>query len=249
MMPGLVSVTFRQKTPLEICRLCERAELRAIEWGADVHALPHGRTLAEIRRMSRDHGLSVCSYGSYWRAGESLDELCACLDAACELGTGTVRIWGGRKGSEDAENERAALVETLIRAAEEARIRALSLALEYHGGTLTDSRQSVRRLIAETECVSDCLRFHWQPRFDWTREECLRSLEDVRFRLAHIHTFTWSIKNGRITRLPLASGEKLWKDVFSSSVGTACALLEFVENDCEEAFLRDAQTLRDWLKM
>ncbi len=30
-IPGLVSVTFRPKTPLEICQLCERAGLRAIE--------------------------------------------------------------------------------------------------------------------------------------------------------------------------------------------------------------------------
>ncbi len=249
MIPGLVSVTFRQKTPLEICRLCEKAGLLAIEWGADVHAIPHGRNLSEIRRMSRDHGLSVCSYGSYWRAGQSADELCACLDAACELGTDTVRIWGGTKGSKDAEGERPEIVEALICAAEEARTRALSLALEYHGGTLTDSRESVRRLMRETPCVSDCLRFHWQPRFDWNERECLLSLEEVRSRLAHVHTFTWSVENGRITRLPLAAGEELWKKVLDLPVGNTCALLEFVQNDCEEAFWRDARTLCGWLKL
>jgi len=198
--------------------------------------------------MSADYGLAVCSYGSYWRAGQPLDELHACMDAACTLETDTVRIWGGTKRSSDAEGERAVLVEILLRAAEEARSRSLKLALEYHDGTLTDSRQSVQRLIKETACASDCLRFHWQPRFDWTPEECLLSLTDVQPRLAHIHTFTWAVEKGYITRLPLAAGERLWKSVFSSPADTACALLEFVQSDDEEAFLRDARTLRGWLK-
>ena len=37
MKSGLVSVSFRQKTPLEICALCRKANLSAVEWGGDVH--------------------------------------------------------------------------------------------------------------------------------------------------------------------------------------------------------------------
>ena len=79
LIPGLVSITFRQKTPLEICRLCESAQLQAIEWGGDVHVPPNARNIREIRDMSADHGLTVCSYGSYYRVTQPIDELRACI--------------------------------------------------------------------------------------------------------------------------------------------------------------------------
>ena len=40
-MTGLVSVTFRDKTPAEIVSEVKKAGLDAIEWGGDVH-VPHG---------------------------------------------------------------------------------------------------------------------------------------------------------------------------------------------------------------
>ena len=66
-LPGLVSVTVRALFPAEICRLCERAKLRCIEWGGDVHVPPDGRSAPEVRRMSADAGLEICAYGSYFR--------------------------------------------------------------------------------------------------------------------------------------------------------------------------------------
>ncbi len=247
MIPGLVSVSFRQKTPLEIAKLCQKAELRAIEWGGDIHVPPKGGNAAEIRRMSADYGLTVSSYGSYYRVTEPLDELRACLDTAQELGTGIVRIWGGVKGSKQAEPERGMVVDSLLACAEEARARGLTLALEYHGGTLTDDRGSVQRLMAETQSAADSLAFYWQPRFDWTYSERMASLDDVRSRLSHLHVFTWSFEGGGITRLPLADGEKLWTEVFSSIHEDHYALMEFVRDDSDEALLQDAQTLHRWI--
>ena len=71
-IPGLVSVSFRQKTPLDICRLCQQANLAAIEWGGDVHVPPDAGNADEIRRMTADHGLTVSSYGSYYRVTQPL---------------------------------------------------------------------------------------------------------------------------------------------------------------------------------
>ena len=92
-LPGLVSVTFRALSPAEICRLCERAKLRCIEWGGDVHVPPDGRSAPEVRRMSADAGLEICAYGSYFRVGDSMDSLLRCMDAACALGAPLMRIW------------------------------------------------------------------------------------------------------------------------------------------------------------
>ena len=246
-IPGLVSVSFRQKTPLEICRLCNLADLTAIEWGGDVHVPPHGGNAAEIRKMSADFGLTISSYGSYYRVTQPLDELRACLDTAKELGTDVVRIWCGLKGSKDAEPERGMIVDSLMQGAQEAKARGLTLALEYHGKTLTDDRDSVRRLLAETAGAADCLKFYWQPRFDWNRDEILSSLEDVRPRLSHLHVFTWAFSNSGYTRLPLRDGETLWTDVLSSFEEDRYALMEFVQNDSDEALLRDAKVLNQWI--
>lgn len=249
LIPGLVSVTFRKKTPLEIVRLCSQARLAAIEWGGDVHVPPNGANAAKIRRMTADYGLTVSSYGSYYRVTQPLDDLRACLDTACELNTSVVRIWCGVKGSREAEAGRGEIVDQLMTCAEEARARRLSLALEYHGNTLTDDRDSVQRLIKETASAADCLKFYWQPRFDWCETEILASLDDVRSRLSHLHVFTWQFDENSCTRLPLSDREALWRNIFSSIQDEHYALMEFVPDDADASLLRDAAALNQWIHL
>jgi len=246
-IPGLVSVTFRKKTPLEIVKLCQKAHLAAIEWGGDIHVPPTGANAREIRQMTADYGLTISSYGSYFRVTQPMEQLTACLDTAGELGTDVVRIWCGVKGSKEAESERGFIVDSLLACCEEARKRHLTLSLEYHGNTLTDERASVQRLMKETESFSDTLKFYWQPRFDWTQEECLASLDDIRSRLSHLHVFAWLFEGKTISRLPLESEESLWTNVLSSLSEDHFALMEFVENDSDDALLRDASTLNRWI--
>ena len=100
MKSGLVSVSFRQKTPLEICALCRKANLSAVEWGGDVHCPPEADAAA-IRAMTLDYGLEVSSYGSYYRVGQSLDAFKANLETAVKLGAPVMRVWGGLHASRD----------------------------------------------------------------------------------------------------------------------------------------------------
>lgn len=250
-IPGLVSVTFRKKTPLEIIKLCEQAQLKAIEWGGDVHVPPHGAQTKEVRTMCQDAGIGICSYGSYYRVTQPMDDLHACLDTAQELGTKIVRIWCGCKGSAAAEEsgEREMIVDSLIQCAEAARERSLMLALEYHGNTLTDDRNSVKRLYHETESVADALSFYWQPRWDWSTPERLSSLDDVRGRLSHLHVFTWAHEKEGVVRLPLKDGAYIWENVLTTFSEDHYALMEFVENDSDEALLRDAAALNSWIRI
>ena len=244
MKSGLVSVSFRKKTPLEICALCQKANLAAVEWGGDVHCPPEADT-ALIRAMTRDHGLEVSSYGSYYRVGQSMDAFKANLETAVKLGAPVMRVWGGLHASRDmSEAERAETVKTLLHCADLADKANVTLTLEYHGGTLTDDRESVRRLLDETK-DAPALKFYWQPRWDWPFDSRLESLDEVLPRLSHIHVFTWEPQGGR---LPLADGEALWTRVFERVPQETYALLEFVQDDSDEALLRDAATLNRWIQ-
>ena len=246
-LPGLVSVTFRALSPAEICRLCERAKLRCIEWGGDVHVPPDRQSAPEVRRMSADAGLEICAYGSYFHVGDSMDSLLRCMDAACALGAPLMRIWCGNNviSANLSGGERAEIVDGLLAACDAAKTRNLILAPEFHGGTLTDSLSSAERLLTETACA-DNLRFYWQPRWDWPAEETLRALALVRPRMAHAHVFSWRHEGTNTIRLPLSEGEFLWKRALPLLDGHRM-LLEFVQNDDPNALLRDAETLRSWL--
>lgn len=244
-IPGLVSITFRNKTPREICALCTRAGLKSIEWGGDIHVPPDGGNAREVARMSRDAGLEICAYGSYFRVGESLEVFLRNLDAASALGAPAVRVWLGSKGSaEVGAGARTALLDCLAAISQKAGERGILVAPEFHGGTLTDDISSVERLMEETREMKS-LRFYWQPRWDWPEAERLRALETVRPRLLHVHAFTWRHANG-IERLPLADGAAMWKKALAALTDTR-VLLEFVRDDGEESFLRDARTLTDWI--
>ena len=63
-------------------------------------------------------------------------------------------------------------------------------------------------------------------------------------RLSHLHVFTWEPNGGR---LPLSDGEDLWTRVFERVPADTYALLEFVQNDSDEALLRDAAVLNRWI--
>jgi len=243
---GLVSVTFRNKTPEEICELCLKAHLGAIEWGGDVH-VPHGDldTARSVRKLCRERGLHICSYGSYYRVGDDIAEFEKCVDTAAELGAPVIRVWCGRKGSADADpSYRAEIVAYLRDICAVADMKGVLVAPEFHGGTLTDEPDSVMRLIEDTEDIPN-LRFYWQPRWDWSEEVRLDTLRMVVPKLAYIHTFTWE-HIPHIVRRELKDGAQMWKKALTIASDT-CALIEFVKNDSDESLLQDAACLNDWI--
>ena len=248
MLPGLVSVTFRNMSPQDICALCAETGLKAIEWGGDVHVPPTGQNAAQVRQMSADAGLEICSYGSYYRVGRPMDDFRRCLDTACALGTRVIRVWCGENVESErlSAQKRSEIVGGLLECCAVAQGFGMIVAPEFHGGTLTDSLSSVERLLDETRGV-DNLRFYWQPRWDWTQAQTLRALELVRPRLAHAHVFTWRHEGEKIIRLPLCEGEATWKKALPM-LGDCRALLEFVRADERQALVQDAATLRRWIE-
>ena len=252
-VPGMVSVTFRKKTPAEIVGLTARAGLAAIEWGGDIHVPPGDPARAdEVGRMTREAGLQVASYGSYYRCGHSAQEGVAfepVLETALALGAPRIRVWAGKGGSAQADDAVwAAVVADARRVADRAAGSGLHIAFEYHANTLTDTPASTRRLL--DALPHPAVFMLWQPPSGRSDAECTEALREVLPRLAHLHVFHWAWENG-VQRRPLAEGQARWR-VWLGMVERAGrdheALLEFVRNDDESAFLEDAAVLRRWIE-
>ena len=246
MQTGLISVTFRSKSRAEICGLASEAGLDFVMWGGDIH-VPHGDINAALdaRALSDVAGLGHSVYGSYYRLPDGSEGFCDVLDTARALGSDSIRIWAGTKGSSDvSDDERRALVATAIRDAELAAGYGIGLQFEFHGGTLTDTPESAKRLIYEIGC--DNVRLHWQPNqfrdFDYN----LSGLRSVAGLVTCAHVFAWEGSE----KLPLSRHAAEWSAYFDilASAGCGYAAMEFVPVECRDDLLRDAETLKNLLK-
>lgn len=245
-MTGLVSVTFRKRTAQEIIGLAAAAGLDGIEWGSDVHAPESDPACAALLgKVTRAAGLRVLSYGSYYRLGGGEGRPAAFLPflkAAAAMDAPNIRIWAGSLPPEKADGavyEKAAaeLREICPLAARE----GVAVSLEYHRGTLTQNARSALRLFHAAGCPN--LKLYWQPNPELSAKENCAELRQVAPFLSNIHVFHWDARGGR---LRLAEGADDWRNYIRAAGGRAGSyLLEFVQNDSEESFLRDARTLRE----
>lgn len=258
--PGLVSVTFRALAPREIVALAARCGLEGVEWGGDVH-VPNATAAGEVRRMTADAGLAVAAYGSYWRAEGPFGPV---LEAAAALGAPTVRVWAGREGSSAAN--RGPVADALREACVAAAKAGLTVSLEYHAGTLTDTLASTLELVRRVD--HPAVRLLWQPVPERTPAERLEEVRAVLPWLSNLHVFQWSRPAGETVRHPLAEGFEEWREVIESVERGArsgeCgeerakplaaphselptspfALLEFLPGDDPALLPREAATLR-----
>lgn len=245
MKTGLTSVTFRQKSPEEIIALAKEAGLTGIEWGGDIH-VPAGdtKTASGIGRKTREAGLAVLSYGSYYRGDEG-EDVAPVLASAKALGAPVIRIWAGRKPLEESSPEEVkALAGRIREAAEMAQEEGMDLALEYHRGTATQTVSGALELLKEIRaCNVSC---YWQPDPELTKEEHLAEIDALLPFLSNIHVFSWTKES---LRLPLAAGEDCWLSYLNrirEGGKNRALILEFVKDDSPEQFRADAGSLKEW---
>lgn len=243
--PGLCSVTFRQLTPARVVELSVDAGLEVIEWGGDVHVPPgDAERAADVAEATRDAGLAVCSYGSYFRSGAD-EALAPILDSAQALGADRVRVWAGRVDSRDATPEQYAQIVSRLRdAAAEAADRGITLALEFHRGTAADTPDATLRLIADVPGLTT----YWQPSVDAPDAVALAEYDALAAHTSAVHVFSWWPFD---RRLRLAERESLWHPLFAAAAAQPApprdALLEFVPDDDPDLLAAEAATLRRWI--
>lgn len=241
MRSGLCSVTFRQLAPERIVALAADAGLEVIEWGGDVHVPPgDAARAAQVAQATTDAGLAVASYGSYFRAGAD-EPLTPVLDSSAALGADRVRIWAGRVDSADASPQEYAQVAARLRdATAEASDRGISLALEYHRGTLADNPDATLRLLGDVPGLTT----YWQPTVDAPDAVALAEYDALAAHTSAVHVFSWWPFDHR---LRLDERSDLWSALFTAARAHATsprdALLEFVPDDDPALLASEAATL------
>lgn len=243
---GICSVTLRHLLPAAVIDISRDAGLSRIEWGADVHAPPTDLArVAQVRELTEAAGLTVASYGSYWRAGISpMSDLMQLVTAAATLGAPRIRLWAGDIGTEQADKPTwDRVVAALREACVVARDRDIGLALEFHPDTLTDTVDTTLELLERVD--DETLRSYWQPRLDEQTESSIAGLLRLTPVLAGVHVFSWW---PRANRLRLHERGDLWSAVSEVLVNEAepCdVLLEFVKDDNAALVGAEAAVLRD----
>ncbi|MEV6905874.1 TIM barrel protein [Amycolatopsis sp. NPDC051071] len=247
--PGLCSVTLRRLDAEEVARLAADAGLKVVEWGADVHVRPGDDWAADrVLEAMATYGLTCDSYGSYFRATPAeCGKFAEIAETAVRLDASRIRVWAGKAGSADVDSEeRGQVVAGLREAADVAAGHGLEVALEFHGGTLTDTAESTVRLLDEVG--RDNLGTYWQPPQDLPDDPALAGLELVLPRVLAVHVFSWWPSN---ERHPLTARTELWTRAFALLAKTGRpldALLEFVPGNDPELITGEADSLRELIE-
>lgn len=247
---GLCSVALRDRPPEDVIAVAARAGLHGIEWGADRHVLPGDLDrAAAIARRTVGAGLVCASYGSYLVApNATAGDVEVVLDTAVALGAPNVRVWTDWIGPHPEPPVRAAIETQIGSIAERAADRDLTVSLEFHPGTLTETAASTLALLDAVGAPN--LFTYWQPPTDLLVPDLLASWRTVRPRASHLHVFRW---RSYADRQPLGEGADLWPLVLAEPpaaegwAGDRVAFLEFVRGDDPEQVVADAAVLRGWL--
>lgn len=214
-MLGLVSISFRELTPFELVDVCVKDGIQAIEWGSDVHVPPHDLENAKkVKEYCNKNNISCPTYGSYYHIGveEHIGnvDFSTLITTAKILDAKVIRIWPGKTASEDATPEYVDRCASQLRElCELAQKDDISLALEYHWKTLTDTAESTLNLIQKTNMPN--LKTYWQMNYERNPEDHLKEIALLKGHIANIHTYFW---DGR-TRLPFSEGEEIWRSYIS----------------------------------
>ncbi|NUP75732.1 MAG: TIM barrel protein [Sinomonas sp.] len=210
----------------------------------------------EARRLTGAAGLGVEAYGSYWRAGT--DDFGPVLWAAILLGASRIRVWAGQTGSrETSAEERSAVARRLASAADRAAAEGISIHLEFHRNTLTDTPESAQGLLDEIDALRTVAKprvmTYWQPRPGISADSALAEIAMLADRISAFHVFSWEADG---TRLPLARHRELWIGWLEQFRELAAAAgnggrhelqLEFVRDASVAAFQEDARELHTWV--
>ena len=162
---GFTSTSFRQIKSIEkIVKIASESGADCIEWGGDVH-IKDVKTAEFAKKLCDDAGITVSSYGSYYRVGsKNADEWKNVCEIAYALGAESIRVWLGIKDSEitDGETYRN-LVEDGKAICSVAKEYGLTVCPECHDNTFNNSTDAFLKIRRDIDC--DNFKTYFQSRY------------------------------------------------------------------------------------
>ena len=244
---GVVSVSFRDKTPEEIVESAAESGLQCIEWGSDVHVpFNNLENAREVFEKTAQKGLFVSSYGTYFGIDrDGLSELNCYMETAKALHTNKMRIWPPGKPSKKiiADGEWKSYVKKTSRLAQVAEKNGIVLMLECHPFTLTDDYNAALEFFEAVNQPN--LRLCWQPNQYKSVDYILKSIKKLKRYIENVHVFNWD----KTQRYPLEDGIETWKSYLKEIEETShCLLLEFMHDDKFSSLPQTAAALDEIIK-
>ena len=251
---GLCSVTLRDRSAIDVIAVAARAGPGRRSSGAPTATCPPA---------TRDRPAAIGSPHRRRRAWPARPTAPTCsrrrLDRATSRPCSTrrsrwarpnVRVWTDWVGPDpDAAGAARPSRPQLAFIAGLAAERGLTLSLEFHPGTLTETAASTLGLLDAVDAPN--LFTYWQPPTGLpVPDAAWRRGGRSAHRASHLHVFRWRSYEDR---QPLEEGADLWPAVLAEPPaderwpGDRVAFLEFVRGDDPDQLVADAAVLRGWL--
>lgn len=240
---GLTSVSFRKMSCDEVIKLAKEAKVDGIEWGSDVH-VPQGDVeyAKEVAKKTKNAGLEVISYGSYFYLGEN-DDFLPYVASAKALGTDCIRIWGGKKEKwQLSDDEYALLIDETKKICSLAEEEGVTVSLEFHQHSITANAIDAVQFIKDVSCGN--LKLYWQEIIGRNFEDNYADLQLVLPYLTNVHVFNYI--EGKQELLSDGDAKSRFSAYFKEVgklFGEHAFMTEFTKGGLPENFLKDAEVL------
>lgn len=248
MKTGLTSVSFRMMSCDEVIALAKVAGVDGIEWGSDVHVPQNDIENATlVAKKTKDAGLEVISYGSYFTLGCG-EDFAPYIEAARALGAKQIRIWGGKKERwELSDAEYADLVSEMKKIGGLAAAADTVISLEYHQRSITATASDAAKFAKDVDMPS--VRLYWQEIIGRPMKDNLADIDIVAPYLTNVHVFNYI--DGKQELLSEGDGPERWRtyaERIGAISGERAFMTEFCKGGLAESFISDAKVLSKILK-
>ncbi|MBQ2775287.1 MAG: TIM barrel protein [Clostridia bacterium] len=241
---GLASVTFRNKTVLEIVEIAKKAGVDYIEWGADVH-VKTAEDAQKAKELCEFNGIKISSYGSYYRVGSCdgvlWEQICKIAQI---LGAASVRVWLGEKDSEKtSEEEYEVLFADLKSICETAEKYKLFVCPECHDNTFNNNTDAIIKL--KNQLNKDNFRTYFQSRyfrFNYDIDRIERTFDFIE----NVHVSYRDLKREqRFRKKDKNYLDKLLKKLLQMDF-KGLVIVEFTKGSKEKNFIKDVKKLKSY---
>lgn len=239
---GLCSVTFRGKSVAEVLETAKRGGIKYIEWGGDIHVKSCDDALY-VKTLCDNEDIIISSYGSYFNSIEydenKWSEIC---EIASIMSASSIRIWLGKKNSEDTElAEYNTLLANTRKMCDVASEYGLVVCPECHDNTYNNNTDAILKFITELDRSN--FKTYFQSRY-FRMEYDLDRIDRTYEYIKDIHVSYRDLKKEQRFR----KKDKYYLDKliekFKSKNFDGIVMIEFVEKDSEVNFFKDVEKLR-----